>query len=125
LSAGRELADFVEKQRAAVRGLEHPDALGNRARECATRVAEQLGFDEILGQRRTIERRERAVPTRAISMDCARDQLLAASALPGDEKGKWHMCRPHNGATYILDGRTDADQVGDTRCRFHAPTHCG
>ena len=36
----REVADFVEEQRAAVRGLKSPDGLRDSARECASLVTE-------------------------------------------------------------------------------------
>ena len=48
LGAQRQLADLVKKQRAGVRLLEHPGALGDSARERAPRVPEQLGLDEFV-----------------------------------------------------------------------------
>ena len=58
----RQLADLVEKQRAAVRLLEEPDARPNRARERAPRVAEQLGLDQLVGERGAVDRAERGGP---------------------------------------------------------------
>ena len=62
----RQLADLVEEQRAAVRLLEDAGAIGDRAGERAARVAEQLGLDEIVGQRRAVERAERLVRAAAL-----------------------------------------------------------
>jgi len=42
----RDLADLVEEQRAAVRGLEPAIARGGRAGERALLVAEQLGLED-------------------------------------------------------------------------------
>ena len=55
----RQLANLVEKERAAVRFFEHAGALGRRAGERAARVAEQLGLDEVVRQRGTVQRAER------------------------------------------------------------------
>ena len=88
LGARRQLADLVEEQRAAVRFFEHARPLGNGAGERAARVAEKLGFDEIVGQRRAVQRAERAIAPRTAAMHRARDQFFAAAALAFDEDGK-------------------------------------
>ena len=46
----RQLADFVEEQRAAVGRLEQADLLLARAGEGAALMAEELGLDQLLGQ---------------------------------------------------------------------------
>ena len=53
------LGDFVEQQRAAVRFLELADAARDRAGERALLVAEQFGFEQVLGDRGAIDRDER------------------------------------------------------------------
>ena len=58
LRARRQLPDFVEEQRAAIRLLEQPGPLGRRAGERAARVAEQLRLDQLVGQRRAVDRAE-------------------------------------------------------------------
>ena len=60
LGARRQLADLVEEQRAAVRLLEQPGALGDRAGERAAGVAEQLRLDQLVGERRAVEGAEPA-----------------------------------------------------------------
>ena len=88
LRARRQLADLVEQQRAAVRLLEHARALGDRAGERAAGVAEQLGLDQVVGQRRAVERAERAFCRRGSAWMRARHQLLAAAALAFDQHRK-------------------------------------
>ena len=56
LGARRQLADFVEEQRPAVRILEEAGALAYRARERAARVTEELRLEQIVGQRGAVER---------------------------------------------------------------------
>src|SRR5690606_36120070 len=46
LGFDRQFADFVEEQRAAIGGLDQPDAVGVSARESAFLIAEQFGFDQ-------------------------------------------------------------------------------
>src|SRR5262245_18220620 len=60
-----EIADFVDEQRAAVRQLEDSLAHADRAAERAALVTEELGFDQVRRNRRTIENDERAVRARA------------------------------------------------------------
>jgi hypothetical protein len=55
----RELADLVEEERAP-RGLaEEPRAIGGRAREGALEVAEELALDDLVRDRRAVDREER------------------------------------------------------------------
>ena len=53
--------------------------------ERALVVAEQLGLDQLLGDRGAVDLDERLARARAVPMDGARDQLLAGSRFPGDE----------------------------------------
>jgi hypothetical protein len=81
LGARRQLADLVEQQRAGVRLLEDARPLGDGARERAAGVPEQLGLDEIVGQRGAVERAERPAVPIASAMERPGDQLFAAPAL--------------------------------------------
>ena len=81
LQAGLHLADLVEHQRAAVGVFELADARRRGAGERAFFVAEQLAFEQVVGQRRAIHFDERlGAPHRPI-VDRARDQFLADAAL--------------------------------------------
>ena len=71
-----------------MRLFEHAGAVGDRAGERAARVAEQLGLDEVVGQRGAIQRAERAMTPRPAAVNRARDQFLAAAALAVDQHGK-------------------------------------
>ena len=60
-TVGRHLADLVEEQHAAA-GLLDPSRLGrDRAGERAALVAEQLRFEQLVGQRRAVDGDERPV----------------------------------------------------------------
>ena len=58
--------------------LEQPGALGDRAGERAARVAEQLGLDQFVGQRRAVERAER----RSCAARWPDESARATSSLP-------------------------------------------
>src|SRR5262249_54324530 len=58
LSARRQLTNLVEEQSASMRFLEHACSFGHRARECPAGVTEELGFHEIVRQRRAVQHAE-------------------------------------------------------------------
>ena len=81
LRLGAHVADFVEEDRAAVGLLELADLLLGRARERSLLVPEQLGLDQLLGDRRAVHLDEPLAAAQAVAVDRARDQLLADAAL--------------------------------------------
>ena len=87
LQADRHLADLVEKQRAAVRDLELPGLAGVGAGERPLLVAEQLGLEQRLGNRRTVDRDKRSVGPIAVRMKRTREQFLARPALTSKQHG--------------------------------------
>ena len=88
LEARRNLADFVEQQRAAMRELEAAGALADGAGEGALLVAEQLGFEHAFRQRGAIELDERLVLARREIVHGAGEQLLAGAAFPAQQHGR-------------------------------------
>ncbi len=79
------IADLVEEQRAAVRELDQSRLGVHGAGERALLVAEQLGLEDLTGQRATVQRDERAVGARGSLVDGARDELFARTALAQHE----------------------------------------
>ena len=77
LEIRRHLGDLVEEQRAPVRLLEQPRLVRGGAGERALDVAEQLGLDEVLGQRRAVDLDQGPVGAGALACTA-----LAASSLP-------------------------------------------
>src|SRR5205814_503743 len=71
------LADFVQKQRAAIRKLEAALAAIGGSSECALFVPEDLALEERLGNRRAIDRDERKGRAGAQLVNGLRDQFLA------------------------------------------------
>ena len=79
-SAQRHVADFVEKERAAVRQFELADApLAIRAGVGARRRAEEFDFEQRLGNRRDVHRHERLRGARRGAVDRVGEQFLAGA----------------------------------------------
>src|SRR5262249_5141577 len=85
LQLERQVADLVEEERAAVRELETPDALGDGARERAALVPEELALQQAGGNGGAVDRDEGALAALSRVVDGPRDQLLAGSGLAQDE----------------------------------------
>src|SRR4051812_4578272 len=85
LDEGRDLADLVEKERAAMRLLEAAHASLVGAGERALLVAEHLALEERLRHRRAVERDQRSLGAWAQGVDGAGELALARTALSRDE----------------------------------------
>ena len=85
LQARVHLADLVEQQRAAARLLELADPPRARPGEGALLVTEQLGLQEVLGNRRAVDRDEGAPCPPALPVQITGDHLLARAAFAGDQ----------------------------------------
>ena len=87
LQPQRQIADLVEEQRAAVRELELARLARHRAGKGALLMPEQLGFQQVVGNRRAIDRDKRPVGPIAQRVERAREQLLARAAFPLKQHG--------------------------------------
>src|SRR5439155_5562317 len=86
LERGGERPDLVEKQHALMRELEEPGLGLVRARESATLVPEELGFEQVFGNCRAVEVDERRLGARPRTMDRPRHEPFARARLPTEEK---------------------------------------
>ncbi|MDT4869427.1 hypothetical protein FQZ97_1044530 [compost metagenome] len=74
-------------------------------------MAEQFGFEQVLGNGRGIERDERAVGTRAVLVQRARNQFLAGAGLAGDHHRDVRLRQPPDGAEHVLHRRRLAEDL--------------
>src|ERR1017187_2564328 len=86
----RKVADFIEKQRAAIRGLKASLALGNGARKGASLVPEEFTLQQRRGNRGTVNGYERLLAARAGSMEGLCHHFLPSACLPAKEDGAIH-----------------------------------
>src|SRR5690606_26495157 len=85
LELERDLADLVEKQRAAVGELEAADAVAQRTRKRTAHVTEKLALEQVPRDRRAVHADQRALAPRARIVDRARDQFLARARFACDQ----------------------------------------
>ena len=85
LQADAHRANFVEEDRAAVGQRELAFLRGGRIRERALDVAEELRFEQGLGNRRAVDLDERQASLRAAIVDGAGDQFLARAGFARDQ----------------------------------------
>ena len=76
---------FVEEERSLVRLLEATLAVADRPGERAAHVAEEIRFEQRLGDRAAVERDEPLTAARAVVMNRARHDFLAGAGLAGDQ----------------------------------------
>ncbi|MNE33714.1 hypothetical protein D3C80_1274010 [compost metagenome] len=88
LHGQRQLADFIEKQRAAIGQFELATAVVHRPGEGAANMAEQLAFHQGVGQRGAVEADDRFVGAGRGGMDGLGHQLLADPGFAGDQHGQ-------------------------------------
>src|SRR5512140_3182770 len=81
LRGQRQLADLVQKDRAAVSKLKIPLTLVGRAGKGAPLMTEQLAFNDSFGNRSAVHSDERFLVPRARRMDGLGDHFLAHTAL--------------------------------------------
>ncbi len=85
LQIHRHVADFVQKERAAVGGLEQTLLAMKRAGKRTLDVAEQLGFNQSRNEGRAIDGNKRLLFTRTREMHALGHQLLTCAALSQDQ----------------------------------------
>src|SRR5678815_1895443 len=85
LNGKRDVSDLVEEERAALRELDTTRLALGRPGERALLVTEELALEERLGDRAAVHGDERTVLSRALLVDFARRDLLAAAALAAQE----------------------------------------
>jgi hypothetical protein len=104
-------ADLVEEDRSPVRGLEQPRLRRAGAGEGTALIAEHLGLQQRLGDRRAVHVRERPRRARPAGVDRVRDEPLAGAGLAPEEDGR----RPPS-ARCVLEEPDDLSLDGDDRC---------
>ena len=111
LEQGRNVADLVEEDRAAVGLLQQPLFLILRAGEGALLEAEQLRFEQRVGDGAAVDRHEGLLVPRAPAVDRPGDQFLAGAALAGDQHIAFACRRLLDEPEDLLHGRAVADDL--------------
>ena len=113
LRAQVDVADLVEEQRAAFGQLEAALLARVRAGERALLVAEELRFDQRVGQRRAAHLHERLLGAQRVVVDGVRDQLLAGARLAADEHRRVRLRDLRDLLVHQPRRTAGADDVGE------------
>ena len=105
------LADLVQQKRAAVGLLELADPAGDRARERTLLMAEQLGFEQVLGDGGTVHGDEGRPGAAAVLVEKARHHLLAGAALAGDQDAGVGRCELAGQRQHVEHARVLGDEL--------------
>jgi hypothetical protein len=87
LEIDRQLADFVQEERAAVGALEGAEVGSDGARERAALVSEQLALGQVGGDATAVEHDEGASRTSALLVKRMRQHVLAGAGLAEQREG--------------------------------------
>ena len=96
LRAQAHVGDFVEEERPSIGLLKFSDFILGRAGEAAFHVPEQLGFDELLRNRRAIDFDKCPVAAQARGVQGSRDEFLARSAFSVNQDAPIRGSRQRN-----------------------------
>ena len=115
LHVERQVADFVEEQRAAGRRAHQAGLIGHRAGERAAAVAEQLTVGELARGGRAVVGKERGGAAWRADVNRAGDELLAGAALAGDQHREVVALQPLNLIDHPVHRGAGADEAGQQR----------
>jgi hypothetical protein len=114
LKGRRDVADFVEKERAAVGHFEAALARRHGAGEGALLVPEEFRLEQVLGQRSAVEADVGSARTWRVVVDGVGDQFLAGARLAADQDRR----RPLGDHADLVEdaqhGTRMANEVGET-----------
>ena len=103
------VADFIQKQRTLISRHELARIIAHRAGEAPFHMAEQLAFDECVGNGGAVHRHERMRGAFAVQVNGASHQLLTGAAFSGDQHFTVHARRPVDERINLLHSRAVAD----------------
>src|SRR5205807_1911311 len=88
LRKGAHVADLVKKYRASLRGLQLPLARTARAGERPALIAEQLAFQEAIGNGGAVDADKGLEASPAVLLDQLGDKFLTGASFSGDQHAR-------------------------------------
>jgi len=113
LHGGRQFADFVEEDRAAVGGFEEARLVIGGTGERAARMTEELAFEQCFDDGGAIDRDEPAARARTQFVQCPGSQFLAGPRIAGHEGDTSVRRQPADQAEHFEHGRPAADHPAE------------
>ena len=112
LRGRRNVADFIEKQRALVGQFEFSGLAGGRAGEGALFVAEEFAFQKIFGDRGAVDFDEGPGGAAGALVDACGDQILAHAAFAAEQNRGMRRRDALDQGQHFLHFRAVRDDVG-------------
>ena len=109
------LADFIQQNRATVRQLETPLALGHGPGESPLLMPEELALNEVFRDRRAVHLDERPVGSGTLAVNRPGHQLLAGAALPLNQHRRLGSSDLADEVAQTLHSRAATEQLGTGR----------
>ena len=110
LQRQRQVADFVEQQRAAVGDVKQPRMVAISPGERAFAIAEQFAFQQTFGKGRTVLHHECVVTAWPDAMDGPRHQFFTGTGLTAQQHGAGAVSHLADQAAGFSHGRAVANQ---------------
>lgn len=111
----RHLANLVEKERASRRLGHQPLAGGRRARERPLHVTEELTLQQVLGERRAVDRHEGPLGADPRGVHRPGKRRLARARLAYEEDGRRGVGDARDHVEHFAHARAGADEVIERR----------
>ncbi len=111
LHSERDLPDLVQQQASTARCLDESLLVPVRSCERAPDVAEELGLEKLLGQRRAVHSHELPACAAGVRVDVTGHALLPRPALAGEKHGSIRLCNALGQRENIAHGPASSDEV--------------
>src|SRR5262245_55654323 len=109
LECRRKQRDLIEEQSAAMGELEEAGFRATSVGESPAFIAEQLCFEQVFGNRGTVDVDEGTARAGASAMNRAGDETLAGSRLAADQEWRWASC---TNSQDLLNARAETNDAG-------------
>src|SRR4029077_2394259 len=103
---------LIQEERSLVGQFELARLAGHRAGEGPLLEAEQLAFQQVLWDRCAVDLQKWTIGTPRLFMNCARNQILANSALAAEQHSRVRRSNALDGRKHLLHLRTARHHVG-------------
>jgi hypothetical protein len=110
LHVQRQVADFIEEDGAAVGQLEAANPVGHGPGESPLAVTEELAFNQILGNGRTVDGHKIATAPLRLLMQGSRHQLFAGATFASNHDGGRRIGHPCDHGPHCQSGLALADE---------------
>ena len=111
LNCRRNLADFIQEERAVTRDFKQTGFVAHGSREGTANVPEEFRLEQRLGQRGAVDGHERPAGARTLIVNHPDDELFPGAALPIHQDGGVQGRHAGRELEHILHDRATGDEL--------------